>query len=95
MAKTKALKTNSGSASKQHAPRPVVYVGPNLPGGSLSAFTVFKNGLPAHVQQLQEQTPELQALFVPVNELPTARQRLARSGPEAKAMQTVRKKFNL
>jgi hypothetical protein len=74
---------------------PVIYIGPNLPGGTLSAFTVYKNGLPVHIKDLQEKTPELKALFVPVSDLATARRRLNRPGPEANAVQAVRKKFNM
>jgi len=75
--------------------KPTVYIGPNLPGGQLAGFTVYKNGLPAYVRELQEQTPELKKLFVPVADLAAARKRLTRPGPEAQAFQAVRKKFNV
>jgi hypothetical protein len=76
-------------------PGPVIYIGPNLPGGRMSAFTVYKNGLPAYVEQLKTETPEIGRLIVPVRNLAQARQRLARHGAEAKAYQAVAKKFNL
>lgn len=76
-------------------PGPVIYIGPNLPGGALSGFTVFRGGLPAHVTEMQEKNPELKTLFVPVSELAAARKRLTRPSREAKAFQDLCKKFNL
>ena len=78
---------------KKTPPAPQVYIGPNLPGGTLSSFTVFKNGVPAHVEQLVAQTPELADLFVPVSRLAESRRRLARHGREARAYRAVVKKF--
>lgn len=74
-------------------PGPQVYIGPSLPDGSLMRHTVFKNGLPPHVEQLKLQTPEVGRLIVPVTELSAARQRLARHGAEAKAFRTVVRKY--
>lgn len=74
---------------------PVIYIGPNLPGGTMSAFTVYKNGLPAYVEQIKTETPEIGRLIVPIKDLPAARKRLARHGVEANAYQAVAKKFNL
>lgn len=74
-------------------PGPQVYIGPSLPDGSLMQHTVFKNGLPPHVEQLKLQTPEVGHLIVPVTQLSAARQRLVRHGVEAKAYRTVVRKY--
>jgi hypothetical protein len=87
--KTATKKTSIGK------PAPVVYIGPNLPGGQLSAFTVFRNGLPAHVAEIEKQHPEISRLIVPVRELPAARQKLHRHGAEALAYKAVAQKYNL
>lgn len=83
----------AGKKKKKTPPAPQVYIGPNLPGGMLSSFTVFKNGLPAHVQEMVRQTPELADLFVPVSRLAEARRKLLRHGKEARALRAVVKKF--
>jgi hypothetical protein len=81
------------TGKKKAPPEPTVYIGPNLPGGTLASFTVFKNGLPARVQEMKKQTPELAHLFVPVPDLGAARRRLARHGKEARAFRAVVKKY--
>jgi len=95
MAKKKKYGAVSTSRRQPARIERTIYIGPNLPGGQLSAFTVFKGELPAHVRDLREKTPELQRLFVPVSDLAAARQRLQKAGPEAQAFRAVRKKFNL
>lgn len=66
------------TAKKQTAPTgPVAYIGPNLPGGKLFQFAVFRNGKPAYVQQLIEECSALKFLFVPVSRLSVARQKLS------------------
>lgn len=59
-------------------PEPTIYVGPNLAGGVLARYTVFKDGkmLP-HVQELLEQNPDVKALIVPVSKLAVTEQQLA------------------
>ena len=76
-------------------PGPQVYIGPSLPDGSLTQHTVFKNGLPPHVEQLKIQTPEVGHLIVPVADLSAARQRLSRHGKEARAYREVARKYSI
>lgn len=75
-------------------PGPQVYIGPSLPDGSLMQHTVFKNGLPPHVEQLKLNTPEIGRLIVPVTELAAARQDLVRHGSRARAYRTVISKYS-
>ena len=75
-------------------PGPQVYIGPSLPDGSLMQHTVFKNGLPPHVEQLKLNTPEIGRLIVPVTELAAARQDLARHGSRVRAYRAVVSKFS-
>src|SRR5699024_12103901 len=47
-----------------------VYAGPNVPGGVLSQFTVFREGVLApHVKQIVERYPAIKRLIVPVSRL--------------------------
>lgn len=71
----KATKTQAKAALPTE---PTIYVGPNLAGGILASYTVFKDGkmLP-HVQELVEQNPDLKALIVPVSKLAITEQQLS------------------
>ena len=90
MAKKTSFKRTTPASSV-----PVIYIGPNLPGGTMSAYTVYKNGLPTYVEQLKTETPEIARLIVPVKDLSPARKRLARHGAEASAYQALATKHNL
>ena len=61
-------------------PEQVIYIGPNLPGGLLQRYTVFKGGIPLHITQITEKCPALQGLFVPVENFATAEQSLSAIG---------------
>lgn len=59
------------------AVEPAIYVGPNLPGGKLSRYTVFKNGaMMPHVAKLIEANPAIKSLIVPVSKLAETEQKL-------------------
>jgi len=79
--------------TKTAKPGPQIYIGPTLPGGVLSANTIFKNGLPPHVEQLQQERPEIKNLIVPVSDLSGARQRIAGHGKEAQAYREIVKQY--
>ncbi|MCZ8520128.1 MULTISPECIES: hypothetical protein [Paenibacillus] len=51
------------------APPQVIYIGPNLPGGRLTQYTVFSDGIPEYLVDLTEAHPEIKELTVPVTEL--------------------------
>lgn len=58
----------------------VIYVGPNIPGGALQRFQVFKGGLPPYVEKVVEKIPEAGGLIVPVSELETIRRKIETPG---------------
>lgn len=70
-------KVTKAQAKPVRPPEPTIYVGPNLSGGLLVRYTVFKEGkmLP-HVQELVEQNPDVKALIVPVSKLAVTEQQL-------------------
>lgn len=42
----------------------VIYCGPNLPGGALHKYSVFKGGIPEHLKNIIEENPMIKILFV-------------------------------
>lgn len=58
----------------------LAYVGPNIPGGILQRYQVFKGGLPPYCKGLFEKVPEIKELFVPVTELENVRRKIEESG---------------
>lgn len=71
----------------------LIYIGPNLPGGKLFQFTVFKAGvLPKHTQDLKESCPALKFLFIKVSSLSKAKMNLGdkNSVESAKFLETVK-----
>jgi hypothetical protein len=61
-------------------PEQLIYCGPNLPRGILSQFTVFRGGLPKHLEAHFEQCPALKHLFVPVEDLNKTLQAIQKPG---------------
>jgi hypothetical protein len=51
----------------------VIYIGPNVPGGALQRFQVFKGGIPPYCKDLTAKIPEIKEMFVPVEGLEAAR----------------------
>lgn len=77
---------------KQAAPEPerLIYCGPNIPGGALQRYTVFKGGLPAHLGELFEKCPAIKQMFVPVADLARVDGAIGTKGtPEHSAYQAV------
>lgn len=71
--RTLKRKTTTGITAAE----PAIYIGPNLPGGQLSRYTVFKNGvMMPHVVKLIEANPEIKSLIVPVSKLAETEQKL-------------------
>ena len=58
----------------------MIYVGPNIPGGALQRFQVFRGGLPPYVEKVVASVPEAGALIVPVAELETMRRKIETPG---------------
>jgi hypothetical protein len=72
----------------------LAYVGPNVPGGILQRFQVFKGGLPPYCKDLFERVPEIKELFVPVEALEATRKKIEEPGTnEARIFYAVQKKL--
>jgi hypothetical protein len=68
----------------------LIYCGPNIPGGALQKYTVFKGGLPVHLEDIFERCPVVKNLFVPVQDLARVEQAIATKGtPEQVYYQEV------
>jgi hypothetical protein len=79
----------------QEKPQRLVYVGPNVPGGILQRFQVFKGGLPPYCKDLFEKAPEIKELFVPVEGLEATRKKIDEPGTnEARLFYVVRQKLS-
>ena len=80
---TEDLSRGGGEGDPQASVAPpvrLVYVGPNIPGGILQRFQVFKGGLPPHARELFDKVSEVRELFVPVTELEDARRKIEEPG---------------
>lgn len=67
-------------ASKLGKPEQLIYCGPNIPGGVLQRYTVFKGGLPTHLEELFNKCPAIKLLFVPVADLARTEKAIATKG---------------
>ncbi len=45
-------------------PERYMYCGPSLPGGLLQQHTIYKEGIPEHLNAIVEKCPAIKALFV-------------------------------
>ena len=71
-----AKNTNAAPAK----PERLIYCGPNIPGGALQRYAVFKGGLPEHLGDIFAKCPAVKALFVPVADFATTEQAIAVKG---------------
>ncbi|GEB35306.1 hypothetical protein [Brevibacillus parabrevis] len=70
-----AVKTESEQPQVQ-----LIYVGPNLPGGRLMQYTVFRGGVPEYLTDLFEKQPAIRQLIVPVRDLAAAQAKTGTPG---------------
>lgn len=61
-------------------PERLIYCGPNIPGGVLQRYTVYKGGLPEYLSALFDKCPAIKSLFVPVADLARAERAIATKG---------------
>ena len=61
--KKRSQKTNIES------PKPVIYLGPTVPGTSLERYKVFKGGLPENIKQIADKIPAVKRLIVDTKEM--------------------------
>lgn len=57
-----------------------IYLGPNLPGGRLLQSTVFRAGIPAYLQPLFIEKPDVAELTVPVEGMAAVQERIIQAG---------------
>ena len=53
------------------APETLIYIGPTLPG-IISHATIYRNGIPEHLQATAEKCPAIRSLMIPIEDLPHA-----------------------
>lgn len=88
-AKPRSTKTKANKSKTD----PLIYIGPNIPGGGLSQFTVFRYGLTTHVQSIIAQYPDIDKLILPVEKMSVAIARSRQPGTlEHTAYQKLQKK---
>lgn len=58
-----------GKPEQLEQPEQLIYCGPNIPGGMLQRYAVFKGGVPVHLGGLFDKCPAIKLLFVPVANL--------------------------
>lgn len=74
---------------------PVIYIGPNVPGGALARNSTFQNGYPKHVEAIREKHPSIAPLFVTIDEYPLMMHQLnSASSPIRQAEKAFVKAFN-
>ncbi|MGG1638227.1 hypothetical protein [Paenibacillus sp. NRS-1760] len=54
------------SKKKSSIPEQLIYVGPTLPGGRLAQYSIFRGGVPDHLQDLITNHLEINDLIVSV-----------------------------
>lgn len=83
-----------GAQSKKAEAAPesgrLIYCGPNIPGGALQRYTVFKGGIPVHLGSILKKYPAAVKLFVSVTDLARVDRAVATKGtPEHSAYMEV------
>lgn len=58
----------------------LIYIGPNIPGGVLHRYQVYRGGTPEHLKDVFEKCPAIRSLFVPVANFAAAEQALSQTG---------------
>lgn len=76
MSSQKKIKMSSLKDGKES----LIYCGPNIPGGVLQRYTVFRGGLPIYLEELFEKCPAIKLLFVPVEDLARMEKAIAVKG---------------
>jgi len=76
-------------------PEQMIYCGPNVPGGALQRYTVFKGGIPGHLDNLIKECPAIKKLCVPVFDFAKTKRSISTKGtPESSFYQQVLKFVN-
>lgn len=85
-AETKNNDTNELSetteAKKEGNKNTFIYLGPNVPGGMLNTGSVYKSGIPKHLDDLINDIPEISKMFIDVNKAGKAKVDISQQGTE-------------
>jgi hypothetical protein len=57
----------------------LIYLGPNIPS-IINRFTVYKDGMPKHLDKNFQDCPDIQKLFVPVAKLSEVLEKINKTG---------------
>lgn len=81
-AEAEQAETEQAGAEQAGAEKPaaVIYCGPNLPRGILNQYTIYQNGIPAHLEKYTAACPAVVRLFVPVGQLTDTASAVAKAG---------------
>jgi hypothetical protein len=74
---TKKSTPKKSKAETEKKSTNLIYVGPSLPNGLLTKFTVFSNGIPEHVKKDYEEKVFFKKLFVPIGQFAAVEKDLA------------------
>lgn len=94
-----AKKVNVGSVGHMKKPEKTkvstIYTGPNVPGGKLAQFTVFRDGVIApHIKLAIDKYPAIKRLIVPINTLAEVQKKLKdKQSVESNQFQTILSQF--
>ena len=72
--------TNTERENVQSKKEQLIYIGPSLPGGSLAQHTIFRDGIPKHIDEVLKKYPQVDTLIVPIAKLLEAQEELRRKG---------------
>lgn len=80
--KPKEQKKNKAANQEAQVKKPasLIYCGPNLPGGALAQYTVYRGGLPSYLDKHIEKCPAIRRLFVAPEQLDKAVQAIKKAG---------------
>jgi len=81
-----------GKKAKYELQDKVIYCGPNIPGGMLSKYRIFIDGIPEYLNELIDKCPEIKILFANVADLAKVDKAIGIKGtPEQIAYEKVMK----
>jgi hypothetical protein len=75
------LQTETGAATTAAAAvETVIYVGPNISSEQLNRYSVYKNGLPTHMDDVFTACPAIKKLFVTIDKLASVQEKINKTG---------------
>lgn len=71
---------NQMEVSEDENKEAVIYIGQSLSSGILQQYSVFNNGIPAHLDPYIEKCPAIKQLIIPISKLAEAKNSLLVTG---------------